>query len=560
MSDPTAFLVLILAALLGRFVTLPALTLGATRALSLRLFPVFVGAATALFMTWLWGGLDQVAVIHDEAAYLLQAKLYAGGHWTAPGLPLPEFFEQYHVLVSPRLTPKYFPGHALMLVPGIWLGLPGLMPVLLLGVCGALVFDLAKRLTNPWIGLLTWFLWLTAPGVMDFEPGYLSETTTGAFWMLGWWALSRWTEDDRKGWLSIIALSIGIGFLTRPLTVLIFALPVGAVVLVRVARRRSWSELAIPFGIGFACLGVWCLWCQRTTGSPLHTPWELYRREYIPDDTFGFGLTGLQPLRVLNPDMQVFNERFVQTMHRQYTLASVPSELWHRVVAIAANMWVTRAMLLVLALLALFTTSAAFWFAMGTSVLLVLGYLSYAHAPQWSVYYMEIQPVLAFATAVAWWRLASLIANRRLAWPLRNVPAVESGAVFAVLVSAVLLVPYLTRLVRYEGVSKAEGQAYHRDFRDMLALVPGDKIMVFIRYAPSHSPHMALVTNAPDLASARAWTVYDRGPENIRLMSLDRHRTPYLFDDAHGALIPLDSTGKMHFDHLIREPGTRATQ
>jgi Dolichyl-phosphate-mannose-protein mannosyltransferase len=560
MSDPIAFLVLILAALLGRFVTLPSLTAGATRALSWRLFPIVVGAATALFMTWLWGGLDEVAVIHDEAAYLLQARLYASGHWTAPGLPLPEFFEQYHVLVSPRLTPKYFPGHALMLVPGIWLGLPGLMPVLLLGVCGALVFDLAKRLTNPWIGLLAWFLWMTAPGVMDFEPGYLSETTTGAFWLLGWWALLRWIEDERRGWLSIIAVSIGIGFLTRPLTMLIFALPIGAVVLVRVARRRSWSDLAIPFGIGFACLGVWCLWCQRTTGSPLLTPWEIYRREYIPDDTFGFGLTGQQPLRVLNPDMQVFNERFVQAMHRNYTLASVPSELWHRVLAIAANMWVTRAMLLVLALLALFTTSAAFWFAMGTSVLLVLGYLSYAHAAQWSVYYMEIQPVLAFATAVAWWRLVSLIANRRLAWPLRTVPAVDSGAVFAVLVSALLLVPYLTRMVTYSAVSKAEGQEYHRDFRDMLALVPGDKIMVFIRYAPNHSPHMALVTNAPDLASAKAWTVYDRGKENIKLMSLDPQRTPYLFDDAHGALIPLDSTGRMHFDHLIREPGTRETQ
>ena len=560
MSDPTAILILILAALLGRFLTLPKFTEGATRAISWRLFPVIVGAATALFMTWLWGGLDQVAVIHDEAAYLLQAKLYASGHWTAPGPPLPEFFEQYHVLVTPRLTPKYFPGHALMLVPGIWLGLPGLMPVLLLGVCGALVFDLAKRLTNPWIGLLAWFLWMTAPGVMSFEPGYLSETTTGAFWMLGWWALFRWTGDNQKLWLCLVALSIGMGFLTRPLTMLIYAVPIGAVVLVRVARRRSWSELAVPFGIGFACLGVWLLWCQRTTGSPLHTPWELYRREYIPDDTFGFGLTGQQPMRALNPDMQAFNEQFVQAMHRNYTLASVPTELGRRITAIAANMWATRVVLLGVALLALFTTSAAFWFAMGTSVLLVLGYLSYAHAAQWSVYYMEIQPVLAFATAVGWWRLVSALANRRLTWPLRTVPPIEPGAVLAVMVSALLLLPYLTRTVAAMAEDKVSGQQYHRNFRDLLALAPGDRIMVFIHYAPNHSPHMALVTNAPDLAKARAWTVYDRGAEDLKLMRLDPHRVPYLYDDAHGALIPLDSTGKLHFEGVIREPGTAAQQ
>lgn len=560
MSDPIAFLVMILAALLGRFITLPSMTLAATRALSWRLFPWIVGAATALFMTWLWGGLDQVAVIHDEAAYLLQAKLYASGHWTAPGLPLPEFFEQYHVLVTPLLTPKYFPGHALMLVPGIWLGLPGLMPVLLLGLCGALVFEVATRLTNPWIGLLTWLLWMTAPGVMDFEPGYLSETTTGAFWMLGWFALLRWIEDDRRRWLGLLALSIGMGLLTRPLTMLVFAIPVGAVVLLRIGRRRAWTELIMPFGIGFAFLGVWCLWCQRTTGSPLHTPWELYRRLYIPDDTFGFGLTGQQPLRTLNADMTVFNEQFVQAMHRHYTLASMPGALWRRIVAIAANMWVTRAMFMALALLALFTTSVAFWFAIGTSALLVLAYLSYAHAPQWSVYYMEIQPVLAFATALAWWRLVSLIASRRIEWSLRTLPPVSPGTIVGVLVSALLLVPYSTRLVMYSAVSKMEGQAYHRDFRDLLALAPGDKIMTFIRYAPNHSPHMALVTNSPDLAKARAWTVYDRGAEDVKLMRVDPHRRPYLYDEARAILIPLDSTGEMHLDGVIREPGTREPQ
>jgi hypothetical protein len=107
---------------------------------------------------------------------------------------------------------------------------------------------------------------------------------------------------------------------------------------------------------------------------------------------------------------------------------------------------------------------------------------------------------------------------------------------------------------------KVESQQYHRNFRELLALAPGDKIMVFIHYGPNHSPHMALVTNAPDLAKARAWTVYDRGAEDLKLMRLAPHRTPYLYDDAHGALIPLDSTGRLHFEGVIREPGARAQQ
>ena len=58
----------------------------------------------------------------------------------------------------------------------------------------------------------------------------------------------------------------------------------------------------------------------------------------------------------------------------------------------------------------------------------------------------------------------------------------------------------------------AGGLAYHRDFRDAVcSMAPGEHIMVFIRYAPNHSPHMSLVTNEPDLNAARVWTVYDRG-------------------------------------------------
>ncbi|MEP7064588.1 MAG: glycosyltransferase family 39 protein [Gemmatimonadota bacterium] len=556
MTDTQALLVLLLSALLGRFIILPRATDGATRVLNARWMPVVIGVITAVFMTWLWGGLDQVAVVHDEAAYLLQAKIYAGGRWTAPGLPLPEFFEQYHVFVTPILTPKYPPGHAFVLIPGLWLGLPGLMPMLLLGLCGALVFEVARRLANPWVALVAWFLWMTAPGIMDFEPGYLSETSTSALWMLGWYALLRWLHEEQPKWLAWLAFSIGLGFLSRPVTMVIFAIPVAVVVLRRIAMRNSWKELRLPFGIGFAFIGIWMLWSQRTTGNPFFAPYGLYSRYYFPDDVMGFGLTGQQPLRPLNADMALFNE-YVKILHKDYTLATLPHNLRERIVAIAANMWATRAMLLPLAALGLITASAPIWFALGTAVLLVLAYLCVGHAPQWTVYYVEIQPVLAFVTAAAWWRVASVLSSRKLAWPLHELPAMTSGAAFGVIVSALMLFPYDTRMASYIRLNKAEGSAYHRDFRDLLRLIPTAHSMVFVRYAPNHSPHMSLVTNEPDLATARVWTVYDLGAHNTALIRLDRSRTPYLFDDAHRVLVQLDSTGAPIRDRVIKEPGTR---
>jgi dolichyl-phosphate-mannose-protein mannosyltransferase len=555
MTDTTALCVLLLTAVLGRFIAPRRLTLSATRALASRWFPVLVSLVSAALLTWLWGGLDPVATIHDEAAYLLQAKMYAQGHWTEMGRPLPEFFEQYHVFVTPILTSKYPPGHAFFLVPGIWLGLPALMPILLMGACGGLVFIVARRLTNPWIGLITWMFWLTAPGVMEFEPGFMSETTTGALWMLGWYALLRWTEDDRQQWLAILALCIGAGFLARPVTMVLYAIPIAALVLVRIAKKGSWRQLRIPIGIATVCLGIWALWSQRTTGNPLHAPYGLYSRYYFPDDVMGFGLTGLQPLRPLNADMTFFNET-LKTQHREYTFGHLPQALASRLVAISANMWATRAMFLPLAAIGLLTANPVVWFAVLSAVLLVLGYLCVGHHPLWTVYYIEIQPVLAFLTALAWWRLVSVVGNRRFSWP-KDTFAITPGAVFGLLVGVIVLMPYIAGYVPHFAESNRDSQAYQRDFRELLKLLPDARSMVFVRYAPKHNPFNSLVTNEPDLDRARVWKVHDRGADNIRLLRLDPSRTPWLFDDEHRVLVMLDSTGALIPERTIREPGKR---
>ena len=556
MTDAKALLVILLAALLGRFITPSWLGTRATRALAWRWLPVVVGVATSVFVAWLWGGLDQVPVIHDEAAIVLQAKIYATGHWTAPGLPMPEFFEQYHVFVTPKLFPKYPPGHAMLLVPGIWLGLPGLMPVLLLGLCGALVFEVARRLTNPWIGIFSWLFWLTCTSVLDYAPTYMSESSTSALWMLGWYALIRWIEDDRTVWLNVLAASIGLGVLTRPVTMVVFALPAAVIVLVRISRRRSWRDLKTPIALACATLAVWGIWCQRTTGNPLQAPYGLYSRYYFPDDVMGFGLTGLEPLRPLNPDMQQFNE-YVKILHRDYTLATLPRNLRDRTIAIAANMWATRAAFLPVAVLALVTTSAFVWVGFGTAILLVLAYLCVGHGSQWTAYYVEIMPVLAMLTVMGWWRLTSVLSGRTLAWSMHTLPPVRPGTVVGILVSGLILFPYITRAAPYIAGKKGDRRAYQSDFRALLTLAPGRHIMVFVRYAPNHSSHDSLIHNEPDLNAARAWTVYDRGADNLRLMRLDRTRVPYLFDDEHRVLVPMDSTGALHYEHAIREPGQR---
>lgn len=191
---------------------------------------VAVGVATVAIVWWTWGWLRPLPVVHDEFAYVLQAQIFASGRWTAPSPPMPEFFEQAHVLLVPRLAAKYPPGHSMLLAIGAVVGFLPLIPLLLAGVTGALLFVAARRVSTGAVALLTWIIWLSSPMVQRFAPGFYSESTTAACWLGGWLALMEWRAGRGGRWLIVLALLIGLGAITRPLTMLVYAIPVGVVV------------------------------------------------------------------------------------------------------------------------------------------------------------------------------------------------------------------------------------------------------------------------------------------------------------------------------------------
>jgi hypothetical protein len=515
-----------------------ALAARATRGVSSRAAPAVCGVVTALITWWVWGSLRQVPVYHDESAYLLQAGLFASGRWTAPGPPLPEFFEQYHVIVTPVFAAKYWPGHALLMVPGVWLGLPGLIAVLLSGLTGALCFALARRVAGPWVAAGAWFFWTTAPREVFFRAAYFSEVTTGALWLLGWWALLDWYETGRRGPLLALAACAGWSAITRPLTAVALAIPMAIVVLRRAAARHSWRDLGFAVALGTAIVGIVPLWNARTTGDWRVTPYALYARQY-----FNFGMPGsfgldttinTQPERSLPPDMRRFDAE-QRDMVRSHTVAALPGNLVQRLRQIGDDMWHGwRVVFLPFAVLGLFAASAAGIYAVASAALLIVVHLAFPHPPFWSIYYYELQPVLAFLSALgvgaAARRLARWSGHARLSW----------GAVVIVSGAAVLLaVRDLVALDR----GLARRREYARGFLTLVKRIPEPKAIVFVRYAPDHYIHRSLIVNQPDWERAHVWIVYDRGPDNARLVALAPDRAPYVFDETTGTLTRLSSRG-----------------
>jgi hypothetical protein len=154
--------VVLLAALVARFERgrISSRLGGVQRALESRGAPLAFGLVFGAIVWWTWGQVHPYGLLHDELAYVLQAKLFASGQWTAPAPPMPEFFAQPHVLNDPVVASKYPPGHSLLLAIGQLFGMPALVVAALSVVRGALAFAIARRLTNGAIALGTGMLLL----------------------------------------------------------------------------------------------------------------------------------------------------------------------------------------------------------------------------------------------------------------------------------------------------------------------------------------------------------------------------------------------------------------
>jgi hypothetical protein len=490
--------------------------------------PIVAGIVTGLFVLVAWGSFHEPGIAHDERAYLLQAEIFGRGHWTGPPPPIAAFFEQMHVFIEPAVFAKYPPAQALTLVPGIWLGLPGLMPGVMAGIAGALVFWLARRLANEWTALLTWWLWATAWATLMWSTSYFSETTDTAMWLIALWATIRWLDSSRGAYLLCVTAALGWGFLARPLTMAALALPLGFVILRRTMTTRAWTALAAPVCLGAAMLAFWPLWNQETLGDWRLDPYAHYSRVYFPFDKPGFGVDPAPPLRPLVPEIATVGEDS-RALHAPYTLSAVPSAFARRVIGIL--LWCTDGWRLALGALILAAARRASGVERAgviTIALLLLAYLTFAHAPTWTIYYVEVLPIVYF------------LAARELARVLykfsglgseagRNWPASAANGSLAI---ALLLLPLGLNDVRRVRAAIDVRNSFHRAADAAMATLPLEKAIVFVSYPPSQNPHLGVTRNEPDLASARRWIVYDRGVRNAELRAFAPDRAAYSLDAA----------------------------
>jgi dolichyl-phosphate-mannose-protein mannosyltransferase len=492
----------------------------AHRLLASRFAPLALAVVSAALVWFAWRSLDEPGVFHDEHAYLLQAQIFSTGRWTGEAPPLPAFFDQMHVLIGPTLAPKYPPGNALLMVPGIWVGLPGLATLLLNAVAGGLVFAIVRRLTDPAAGLLTWALWSSSTAGLFWRSSYFSQNVTTVLWLLSLLALLMWRAENRMRQLMIATVAVGWMYLARPFTALVLAIPIAIFILMHARRHRLFHQVAWCFAVAVPVAALYFIWQERTTGHWLDNPYVEYSRQYLPFDKPGFGLDSTPPERPLSPAVAWISDEFAP-LHAEHVPRALPRILRDRVFALIVTIfqgW--RAYLLLLFCLGAVVTRGPARFGLVSIFLIIGAHLIYAHFVWWTLYYVETLPVFFF------------LGVSGLIWIGRFLLQLDASRLqSALMLAAVLMTPWLAHDVFGARQERDRRAAFQRQARATLAAIPGREVVVFVHYPEGHLFHDSLVVNTPDYRTARLWLVYDRGPDNARLLELTDRPAFKLYTD-----------------------------
>jgi hypothetical protein len=444
--------------------------------------------------------------------------------------PQPEFFWQYHTFVNPVLAAKYPPGHSLLLTIGVWFGAPWLVPVTCAGLGAAVLFALSRRWTTRNAALLAVGIAATSQIWLRFSPSYFSETTTAALFLISWFALANHWQNGRLRWLALLAAGVGLGAITRPLTMLAFALPTGVAALWSLRLHRAWRQIPIALLVVAMFGGLALVWDARVTGNWRLSPHAEYARRYSPADRMGFSLDASEPADTLSSEQRWYAQA-IRRIHEEHSVARLGTIAMRRGAQLADVATSFRGLPLLLALVAFAVLPiGVFAVAMGTVVSVFVAYFAYAHLASWTLYYLELEAPLAFLTAVG-----VLVVTRRTASGLSRLsrqradPQRAERVAFAIL-SAVLVIPGAAMSIPFRR-AHVDDRRLADAFARATQTLPSRPIVAFVRERMDRHPEQSVVQNVVDLKGARIWTVHDEGALDSRLTAIAPTRAAYLIEE-----------------------------
>lgn len=223
---------------------------------------------TILLVATSWLVFDFGPLNVDSVVHLFQAKVFASGRLVAPPPPGEAFFRILNVIVEETgWYGQYPPGHSALLAVGVAVGAAWLVPVALsLGTLLAL-YGFARRAYDEATARLTALLLVLSPFFWLLGASFMNHVSALFAVAVFLYAFVRWEGSDDLRWMAAAAAALGVGFLSRPVTILAVGLPFAGVALARTVRRRSPRALAVGALAFLVPASIYLLYNHATTGS-----------------------------------------------------------------------------------------------------------------------------------------------------------------------------------------------------------------------------------------------------------------------------------------------------
>jgi hypothetical protein len=502
---------------------------------------VAAGTSLYLYLTAIAEHRQLFPYIHDEFSYLIQAHQLARDRLWMPAHPLAAFFESFQLFTKPVYASAYFPGTAIIYLPGIWLHWqPFVTSLIVSGAVAGLLYWITTELLDGVAGWLAVLLLLSDGLFRQVSTLTLAHMPVLLYGLLAVVAWLRWRKNHRADWAIGIGFFLGLAAVTRPVDALCFAIPNIVAVLFQRRKKRLVAAIAgiatgmIPF------LFLQLLIDHGITGDWFRTPFGLYADREYPGSRYGFH--PFNPAARPASDLPQMDRlyRDYRPLIQEHQPGNVLKDLMRdRLRLVISQTSPAPFPVLVLLLpLSLLGFGSLYRFARG-SIMILLATLP-LFLLLYSGYFLFLPTyVLPAAPAVILGILlgAKVLSN---AWPAAQRFATVGLTLF-ISGTALAALPNWSN-GNPEDVFRADLLA---SVNQQLASLPHRPAVVLFTYDPNRDVHQEPVYNAdvawPD--DAEVIRAHDRGPQNCEIYQYYAERQPqryfYRFDERKRTLQPL---------------------
>lgn len=204
-------------------------------------------------------------LLDDERSYLLAARNMAGGSFFRDAAPAA--FRNPMVLTAPLWISKYPPGFAAILMPGVLLGLPRLMPSIVCALSIVGMFQLAKSLFGLRTAVVASLFWTFSPFQLAMHSTTMIFGTSGCLALWTGALVARGLVRSNERALIGAALFSLVHALVRPFDAALVLCTSGCAIVVCGQKPLRRMALLVA-GFGFGLLGL-AAFNRRAFGTAL---------------------------------------------------------------------------------------------------------------------------------------------------------------------------------------------------------------------------------------------------------------------------------------------------